>query len=220
MAVSVSAVMYAAGPAPVVLPPVPPTVDTISPVELRMHLQFLASEELGGRYTLAPNFAIAARYLAAHLEAYGFHGAGEHGSFLQTFQVISTKPDTAKTSLEITKAGKTSNYHFGDFYVNGAASVGEAEGQIVFVGAGVSSSAQGHDDYSGLDVKGKIVLLAPASSAGVDISKLSDKEQGEGAARAHGAVGMLQIPPQRMLEFMKNKGFQERALSRESVHLV
>lgn len=184
-----------------------------------MHLEFLASPELGGRYTLAPNFAIAARYLAAHLEAYGFRGAGEHGDFLQTFQVISAKPDTAKSSLDITKAGKTSNYHFGDFYLNGVAN-GEAQGQIVFVGTGISSPAQHHDDYAGLDVTGKIVLIAPGNPAEVDASRLSENEQGQGAAHAHGAVGVLQIPPQRILDFMKNKGFQERAASRESVRLA
>ena len=101
-----SAVMYATSPAAVVLPPVPSTVDSITPGELRMHLQFLASEELGGRYTLSPSFAIAARYLASHLEAYGFKGAGDHGEFLQTFQVISAKPDTSKSSLEVTIQGQ------------------------------------------------------------------------------------------------------------------
>ena len=39
-------------------------VNDITPVELREHLSFLASDELGGRYTLSPNFPIAARYLA------------------------------------------------------------------------------------------------------------------------------------------------------------
>ena len=111
--------MYAASPASVVLPPVPSTVDSITPGELRMHLQFLASPELGGRYTLSPSFAIAARYLASHLEAYGFKGAGEHGDFLQTFQVISSKPDTAKSLLEIRFDGKPKAYHFGDFYIPG-----------------------------------------------------------------------------------------------------
>src|SRR5882757_619726 len=101
MALAASAALYAATPSAVVLPPVPATVDAITPGELRMHLQFLASEELGGRYTLSPSFAIAARYLASHLEGYGFKGAGEHGEFLQTFQVVSSKPDTAKSSFEV-----------------------------------------------------------------------------------------------------------------------
>jgi Peptidase family M28 len=217
--VAVSAAMYAAAPDAVVLPPVPSTVDAITPLELRMHLQFLASAELGGRYTLSPSFAIAARYLASHLEGYGFKGAGEHGEFLQTFQVVSAKPDAAKSSLEITGGGKTNSYHFGDFYI-GAGGSGEAQGQLVFVGSGVSSPSQQHDDYAGLDVRGKIVVMVQGTPAGVDLSRLANNESGEGAARAHGAAGILQVPPQRMLEFMKNKSFQERAATRETVRLA
>jgi len=195
-------------------------VDAITPEELRMHLQFLASPELGGRYTLAPNFAIASRYLAAHLEAYGFHGAGEHNDFLQTFQVVSTRADTAKSSLELTSPGKESAYHFGDFYMNGLTANGYAQGQIVFVGYGVSAASQQHDDYAGVDVKGKIVMIAPGAPAGIDASRLGEHEEGQGAARAHGALGILQVPSQRTLDFMKNKGFQERAAARESVRLA
>jgi hypothetical protein len=214
-----SVALYAAGPA-MVLPSVPPTVDSITPGELRMHLQFLASQELGGRYTLSPSFAIAARYLATRLEAYGFKGAGEHGDFLQTFQVISAKPDTAKSSLEVTAGGKTNSYHFGDFYAGATSGTGSAEGQVVFVGTGISSPAQKVDDYAGVDVKGKIVLIVPGTPSGVDAAKLEENESGSGAAQAHGAVGILQLPPQRLLELMKNKGFAERAAGRESVRLA
>ena len=218
--IAISAAMYAAAPA-IVLPPVPTTVDSITPGELRMHLEFLASEELGGRYTLSPGFAIAARYLAAHLEAYGFKGAGDNGGFLQTFQVVSSKADTAKSALEImASGGKATSYHFGDFYLPAEGHNGEAQGPVVFVGQGVSSTSQKHDDYSGLDVKGKIVLIAPGTPADVDASQLGENESGQGAAIAHGAVGILQLPPQRMLDLMKNKGFQERAASRETVRLT
>ena len=215
-----SAAMYAAVPEAVVLPPVPSTVDSITPGELRMHLQFLASEELGGRYTLSPSFAIAARYLAAHLEAYGFKGAGEHGNFMQTFQVVSGKGDTAKSSLEVTIGARKKAYHFGDFYIAGEGGTGEAEGPLVFVGTGISSPSQHHDDYAGLDVKGKVVLFVAGMPGDVDISRLEESESGQGAARAHGAAGILQVPPQRLLELMKNKGFQERAVSRETVRLA
>jgi len=220
LAIATSALIYAADPKAVVLPAVPPTVDTITPTELRMHLEFLSSPELGGRYTLSPNFAIAARYLAAHLEAYGFRGAGQNGSFLQTFEVVAAKPDTSKSALQITRAGSAKDYHFGDFYLFGGGSSGEAEGQIVFVGSGVSSPGQKHDDYAWLDVKGKIVLVASGMPTGVDPSKLAENEQGQGAAQAHGAAGVITIPPPRFLELMKNKNFQERAASRETVRLA
>ena len=87
-----------------------------------MHLEFLASDELGGRYTLSPNFAIAARYLAAHLEGYGFRGAGDKGSFLQTFEVVSSRPDPAKSTLELTAGNKTSTFGLGDFFSRGGKS--------------------------------------------------------------------------------------------------
>jgi hypothetical protein len=220
VALVASGVIYAASPTAVVLPPVPSTVESITPGELRMHLQFLASPELGGRYTLSPGFAIAARYLAAHLEAYGFKGAGDHGDFLQTFQVISGKADTAKSLLEVTFDGKPKAYHFGDFYIPAEGRNGDAQGQIVFAATGISSSLQHQDDYAGLDVKGKIVLIVPGIPAGVDMSRLDRDEYGQGAARAHGAVGILQLPPQRLLEMMRTKGFQERAAARESVRLA
>lgn len=220
-ALTAAVAMYAAAPGAVVLPPVPSTVDAITSNELRLHLEFLASEELGGRYTLSPGFAIAARYLAAHLEAYGFKGSGDNGGFLQTFQVVSGKADTAKSALELTTSGgKATSYRFGDFYMPAEGSNGEVQAQIVFVGQGISSSAQKHDDYSGLDVKGKIVLIVPGTPGDVDASRLEENESGQGAAIAHGAVGILQLPAQRLLDVMKNKSFQERAATRETVRLA
>jgi len=203
---------------PANLPPVPNTVDAITPTELRMHLDFLASEELGGRYTLSPSFAIAARYLAAHLAAYGFKGAGDHGGFLQSFEVISGKPD-ASSSLVVTIAGKVKTYELGDFGFSMGAGNADVQAPIVFVGAGISSAAQKHDDYAGLDVKGKIVLVAPGG-AGLDPSVLDDSEEGEGAAQARGAVAILKIPSQHFASYMKGPGYRDRILQREEVRLA
>lgn len=184
-----------------------------------MHLDFLASEELGGRYTLSPSFAIAARYLAAHLQAYGFRGTGEHGSFLQPFAVVAGKPDAANTSLVLTVAGKSKSYELGDFSFSLGSGGADLEAPIVFVGSGISSSTQKHDDYSGLDAKGKIVLVAPGS-AGMDPSSLADNEQGEGAARGHGALAVLRLPTQRLAGMMRSSGFRDRVLQRQDVRLA
>jgi hypothetical protein len=220
LAALLSVAIWAGAVPPANLPPVPNTVSSITPEEMRMHLEFLASDELGGRYTLSPNFAISARYLAAHLQAYGFRGAGEHGSFLQTFSVMSTQLDPAQTSLELTMGDKTSAYNSEDFVASPGTAIGAAQGEIVFVGAGISCPSQNHDDYAGLDVRGKLVLLAGAATSGLDISRIGDGEQGIGAAKAHGAVGVLQIPSQRFADLMKNRTFRERAGGRESVRLA
>lgn len=184
-----------------------------------MYLEFLASDELGGRYTLAPNFAISARYLATNLKADGFQGLGQKGDFLQSFDVISSKIDPAKTSLAVTLDGKPANYSIGDFFSTGGAE-GDVEGAVVFVGSGISSPGQKHDDYAGLDVKKKIVLIAPGSPAGVDLSKVSASEQGEGAALSHGAIGIMRLPMRRMADAMRGKEFRQRFSSLESVKLA
>lgn len=212
---------FAAGLPLASLAPVPTTsVDSITPTELRTHLEFLTSEELGGRYTLSPNFAIAARYLASELESYGFTGAGDHGDFLQHFSVISSKPDTEKSSFSITDHGQATSYAFGDFYPSVGGREGKAEGQIVFVGAGVSSPSQHHDDYANLDVKGKIVLLSSIMPEGIDPSNLKPNESGERAAVAHGAIGVLRLPTVRFADLMKSPAFKDRIGAREDVHLA
>jgi len=212
---------FAGGVAPATLAPVPAvSLDSITPTELRMHLGFLTSNEVGGRYTLSPNFAIVARYLATHLEAYGFRGAGDNGSFLQHFEVTSSKPDMEKSLLSITSNGQTTDYHSGDFYIYGGGEGGKAEGQIVFVGAGISSPSHNHDDYAKVDVKGKIVLVAAINPPGIDKPQLPRNEWGESAAYSHGAAGVLIIPSQRFASAMKSPGFKERNTVREGVRLT
>src|SRR5216684_4211584 len=123
--------LFTAGMPVASLGPVPATVETITPGELRMHLEFLASDELGGRATLAPNFAIAARYLATNLKAYGFRGMGEHGDFLQHFDVSGFRPDAGNTSLTLTQGDKTWNFEFGQVYPMPPTTSGTARGMVV-----------------------------------------------------------------------------------------
>ena len=195
-------------------------VNGITATELREHLSFLASDELGGRYTLSPSFPIAARYLATRLQAWGYKPAGDNGGYLQHFDLISSKPKPDQCSLVLTMNGQSSDYKFGDFFSQDA-KYGEASGQIVFVGYGISSAEQKHDDYANLDVKGKIVLLvADGDPPHVDRSRLKDDESGEANARSHGAVGVISLPSRRYLRFMKSPQFKEMVAKRASVRLA
>ena len=202
--------------------PKPPSnaVNGITPTELREHLSFLAADELGGRYTLSPGFPIAAKYLATRLQAWGYKPAGENGSYFQRFDLVSSKPKPEECSLSLTVNGQKSDYKFGDFF-SGDAKNGDASGTIVFVGYGISSPEQKHDDYAGLDVKGKIVLLVPdGDPANVDRSRLKDTESGEPNARAHGAAGVISLPVRRFMRMMKSPDFKEMLARRSSVRLA
>lgn len=190
--------------------PAPPSasVGAINPTEMRKHLEFLSSPELGGRYTLSPSFAISAKYLASRLKSYGYKGAGANGSYFQPFEVVTAKQDAEKSKLSLTIGKDALTPQYGEFY-SATRYTGSAEGGIVFVGYGVSSPAQKHDDYAGLEVKGKIVLIAGGTPTGIDDSKLEDNEEDEGAARAHGAVGLIRIPTAQYVRAMKNPQYKE-----------
>ena len=215
LAVAVSAHVAYARSLP--LPPAAST-DAINPTELRMHLEFLASPEVGGRYTLSPGIKVAARYLASRLESYGFRGGGPAGSFFQPFDVTTTKVDAAKSSLAISAGGKTDTVAYGDF-ATFSDTDGTASGEVVFVGYGISAPDQKHDDYAGVDVKGKIALVVPGVPSGVDSSKIGDAHQGEAAARKHGAVALISLPPFRYAEFFKTDEAKAFILGRENIRL-
>ena len=201
--------------------PKPPStaVNDITTTELRKHLSFLASTELGGRYTLSPSLPIAARYLATRLQAWGYRPGGDNSTYLQHFDLVSSKPKPDECSLTISANGKSADYKFGDFFSQDAKD-GSANGQLVFLGYGISAPSQHHDDYAGIDVKGKIVLiLGDGAPKDVDPSRLTDDEHSEGAARAHGAAGFMTLPGHRYLRFMRNPQFTELAARRGSVRL-
>ena len=194
-------------------------IDAINAVDLREHLEFLSSDALGGRYTLAPNFAIAAEYLATRLKAYGYRGVGNKGSFFEDFELVTIKTDADKTRMSLQENGQKTELAYGDFYNAGTAG-GNAQGELVFAGYGISAPMLKHDDYAGLDVSGKIVVVATGTPKGIDASAVTDSQKDEGAARAHGAVAILRLPSALYAAAMARPGFKERSLQSEIVRLA
>ena len=203
--------LFAAGSA--LDPPPADSIAAISPAELKMHLDFLASKEFGGRYTLSPSFNLAAKYLATRLESYGYRGAGNNGSFYQEFELTSASVEGDKSSLSVSSGNDTRQHPYGDFFNAGAGS-GSAQGEVVFVGYGISAPRFHHDDYAGLDVKGKIVLIAPGVPEGIDSSRLEDEEKDDDAAFAHGAVAVFVIPAKYYADAMAAGSFRDRGSER------
>lgn len=216
--VLLSLVAVAATAAVKISAPPPEAENLISPVELRENLEFLASNELGGRYTLSPSFAVAARYLASRLEAYGYKPAGDSGTYFQHFDVILSKPKPDDCSASLTINGQKIDLKFGDFFSSSAHN-GEASGQVVFAGYGISAPEQKHDDYAGLDVKGKIVLIAGGVPNGIDDAKLGPDEEGERAARKHGAAGTITLLNARFANAMRSRNPRDLA-NRPSIRLA
>src|SRR5262252_4480820 len=121
-----------------------PTAEATSSItarDLKRHLTFLASDELGGRYTLSPSNRIAARYLASQLESYGYRGAARDHSFLQKVPLGYRKVDVSKSRIVFsTGAGQEQEFAYGDGFLSIAPEDTDVTGDLVFVGYGITSA--------------------------------------------------------------------------------
>src|SRR5215469_7918465 len=129
---------------------------SITAADLKKHLSFLASKELGGRYTLSASNVVAAKYLASQLEYYGYKGAAADGSYFQKVPLAFRKVDQKSSSLSIDSGGVRRQFKYADDFLQEAQVSAEGTGQLVFVGYGISSPENHHDDYSGIDARNKI----------------------------------------------------------------
>jgi len=129
---------------------------------IRTHVKFLADDLLEGRGTGARGGDIAARYIAAQFALDGLKPAGDDGSYFQKvrFTGVHTLPTTTASLQPL--HGEPIDLRLGADWVTGNQTQTEStsvDAPIVFVGYGIVAPEYGWDDYKGVDVKGKVVLL-------------------------------------------------------------
>jgi Zn-dependent M28 family amino/carboxypeptidase len=130
---------------------------------LRAHIKYLSDDQLEGRGTGAPGGQLAAKYIAAQLEAMGLKGAGEGGSFFQPVSLVGVKADP-NTVLTVNGNGKNETFKFADEFVafTGAQTSDVAvNAEMVFVGYGINAPEQRWNDYKGdaNDYRGKVLVM-------------------------------------------------------------
>lgn len=122
-------------------------------------IKFLASPELKGRATGSPELEKAGAFIAAKFKEFGLKPA-DGKSYYQTFQVTTNARLGKANRFHFTEAGHDSILRFPeDFVPFNFSSAGKLTGPAVFAGYGITAPEYNYDDYAGLDVKGKIVLI-------------------------------------------------------------
>jgi hypothetical protein len=186
-------------PAALVAPAADPTLQ-IRPEAIRAHIAFLADDLLEGRGTGSRGHKLAANYIRAQCEAAGLHGAGDGGGYCQKVPLVRTIVDGKQTTFELHRSdGTRSLVYATDFVIldTHRDTEGGGAGELVFVGYGVTAPDQGYDDYAGLDVSGKIVVMlgfeAPSSFPPAVRAYYTDHGVRRANAAAHGAIGLLYI---------------------------
>src|SRR5689334_4198285 len=138
----------------------------LSSERIRAHVQYLASDQLQGREAGTPAADQAARYIEKEFRSYGLKPPAKSG-YLQPFTFVA-RVELGRQNLFQVRAGKSEqSYKVGEDFMPLAFSSGEgAAGGVVFVGYGISAPELQYDNYAGVDVKGKLVMILRGSPDG------------------------------------------------------
>jgi Zn-dependent M28 family amino/carboxypeptidase len=122
----------------------------------------LASDEFQGRAPGTPGEEKTIPYLIEQFKAAGLEPAGENGGWTQTVPMIRTRLQPP-ANLSIAQAGRTTDLRFPDDLYLGTVRpvdrVSIASAPMVFVGYGVTAPERGWDDFKGVDVRGKVIVM-------------------------------------------------------------
>ncbi len=136
----------------------------ITSEEMMGWIEKLCSPEFNGRLSGTPEYTASAEWVASKLKEWGVKPIGDNGSYFQWFDSpYSVVNDIGGLSMNLKQPDGTvitKYYTYPDEYYPGMNSGnGTVTSEVVFAGFGVTAPEMNYDDYKGIDVKGKIVLI-------------------------------------------------------------
>ena len=129
---------------------------------LRQTVAALAGDEFEGRGPASAGDLNTQRYLSAALDRMGYLPGGVDGSWLQPFDIVSVTTTAPETWNFISGSDSIALTYWDEFIVASGVQAPDAtidEAEVVFVGYGIRAPEYEWDDYKGLDVSGKVLLM-------------------------------------------------------------
>lgn len=177
---------------------------------IKAKIAYLASDELRGRGSGEPGNEKAAQFVAEEFTRDGLKPMGttqerdpnavtDGSGYFQPFPFIAGRAVGKENRLQVRLNGVLTTYRIGqDFEPSGVSGAGSADGTVVFVGYGIHAPQANHDDYKGIDVKNKIVLLLPGvpkDDPHSPLAEFGDIRRKAVSARELGATAVLVVLP-------------------------
>ena len=176
----------------------------LSAERLEAHVRILADDSMEGRQAGHAGYDRSAEYVAGQFRALRLMPAGDRpeadglAGYFQKVTLQGAKRVAEGAKLTLTRAGGAAvPLSFPKDFIVGVSML-EAETQVsaplVFAGFGIDAPERGHNDYAGLDVKGKIVVLLSGTPDGwpSEIAAYYGTTKAETAAKL-GAVGIIAV---------------------------
>ncbi len=182
------------------------------------HVEYLASDALEGRNTGSEGHRKAAEYVASQFAQAGLKPAGENGSFIQPVSFQTRQLDESASSLALRTNAGTKNLKLGDdaFIRTSVDPASSLDSELVFVGYGLKIPEFHHDDFAGLDTKGKVAVYlggAPPSVPGPLAAHSQSTAERWKAMRAAGIIGTISIANPKHLEMTWERSSPNRLLT-------
>ena len=160
-------------------PELKPALDAITANDIMQHTKALSSDEYEGRGPGTKGEELTVKYLTEQFQKLGLKPGNPDGTFVQKVPLAGF---TAQPTASFTAGTKTINLNFPQDYVAVSRRfLPESKvenSDVVFVGYGVVAPEYGWDDYKGVDVRGKTIVMLindPAVPDASDPSKLDEK---------------------------------------------
>ncbi|NIM58151.1 MAG: M28 family peptidase [Candidatus Aminicenantes bacterium] len=139
------------------------SMHSISSHQLFDYVKELASDKYGGRLTGTEEYNASAEWVVSHFKKWGIAPALSQNSYFQAFPIPYTLVfKGCEVYLHLPSKGSVIRkyYQYESEFIPGSTSgSGEVTAEVIYVGYGATAPELGYDDYKGVDVKGKIILM-------------------------------------------------------------
>jgi len=194
---AVAAVVVLAALAACARTPQPASVDPAAASRIEADVRYLADDRLQGREAGTAGYDLAAEYVARRYRDIGLQPAGDDGSFFQQVPLLKATREQDGARFEIERDGRTTTLAFQHQYLpalNYNAASHSLRAPAVFVGQGVYAPQLQHDDFAGVDLRGKIAVVFGGAPARLDNDRRAFHSSSREKLRElaeRGAVGVV-----------------------------
>jgi hypothetical protein len=178
-------------------------LDSISGDRLLGYVKRLSSKTYTGRLTGTPEFKACANWVSSLFEEWGLTPRGDNDTYLQAYPnpytIVFVGGELSYTYRSKGQQRKKKYAYETEYYPGSQSADGSITAEVVYVGYGITAPELDYDDYAGVNVKEKIILVesgAPVSpennpSLFKEWRPYSFNQYKLKMAVAHGAKGML-----------------------------
>lgn len=135
---------------------------SITEAQIAEHMAVLASDEFGGRAPSSPGEELTVAYISEYFASLGLE-PGNGDSYFQDVPLVDITVDPERAPFRVTGMGDPMSFAYADDFVTWTTRVVDEssvqDSEMVFVGYGIVAPEFGWDDYAGVDVAGKTVVI-------------------------------------------------------------